>query len=80
MHANIGANLNFFIFLPVLLMHLRGLKPKNPTGFSQEYESPIPVVIPAVGSFQIHWRPWVEFQLAQYTKIQNFINPRDSLT
>ncbi len=61
-------------------MHLRGLKPKNPTGVSPVYESSIPVILPATGSFQIHWRPWVVFHLAQYTKIQNFIKPPDSLT
>ena len=71
---------NFSIFIAILLMHLRGLNPKIPTGFSLEYESPIPVVLPAIGSFQIHLRPWVAFHFAQHTKIQNFINPPDSLT
>ncbi len=61
-------------------MHVRGLNPKNPTSFSLVYESPIPVVHPAVGSFQIHFRPWMAFNLAHHTKIQNFINPPDSYT
>ena len=77
---SIRSYLNFLIFIAILLMHLRGLNPKNPTGFSLEYESPIPVVLPAIGSFQIHLRPWLAFHFAQRTKIQNFINPPDILT
>ncbi len=61
-------------------MCLRGLNPKNPTGFSLAYESPIPVVHPAIGRFQIDFRPWMAFNLAHHTKMQTFINLTDSHT
>ena len=77
---SIRSYLNFLTFIAILLMHLRGLNPKIPTGFSLGYDSPIPVVLPAIGSFQIHLRPWVAFHFAQHNKMQNFINPPDSLT
>ena len=66
--ANVWLLLKFFCDLAHLHMQIRGIKPKNPTGFSLSEVGPTSVVNHRVGGFLIYWRPWAGSNLLQHPK------------
>ena len=66
--ANVWLLLRNFCYLAHLHMQIRGVKPKNPTGFSLSKVDPTSVVNCSIGGFLIYWRPWAGSNFVQPPK------------
>ena len=63
--ANVWLLLRNFCDLAHLHMQIRGVKLKNPTGFSLSKVDPTSVVNCSIGGFSIYWRPWAGSNFVQ---------------
>ncbi len=66
--AKVWLLLRNFCYLAHLHMQIRGVKPKNPTGFSLSKVDPTSVVNCSIGGFLIYWMPWAWSNFVQPPK------------